>query len=327
MLSSHAHALRERFSDFCVFPLLGPEFPAGPVDRERRAAARRPRRTSALPGHDGAIGPYSTQCAAPGRREPSDRRLWAACWACHYARGRADDPELLCATGKAGLGSSEKRQSSTRTVNDTREEREDMADEQPVPEPLAVAAAATTTPPSSSSSPPLQQQQQRGEVTTPEGAAAAAAATVDIEAGWNAAAGSAAERAAAEAEFGVQTVSEPAAALTLWAENAWTAFELGVMKLSEFKVIDRNVTNTAMQGLVKASTASFVFESDRYTERVAGIQVVYIVGGYVSRTQRLVRVSDSAEFALVEAVEEGPGCVRQQSPRCPAFVWPRLTRH
>jgi hypothetical protein len=230
---------------------------------------------------------------------------------------------------RLGWGAATKEaESSTRTVNDTREEREDMADEQPVPEPLAVAAAATTTPPSSSSSsPPLQQQQQRGKVTTPEGAAAAAAATVDIEAGWNAAAGSAAERAAAEAEFGVQTVSEPAAALTLWAENAWTAFELGVMKLSEFKVIDRNVTNTAMQGLVKASTASFVFESDRYTERVAGIQVVYIVGGYVSRTQRLVRVSDSAEFALVEAVEEGPGCVRQQSPRRPAFVWPRLTRH
>ena len=33
--------LRERFSKFCVFPLLGPEFPAGPDFRAVSARGRR----------------------------------------------------------------------------------------------------------------------------------------------------------------------------------------------------------------------------------------------------------------------------------------------
>eukprot|EP01047_Picozoa_sp_COSAG01_P013301 COSAG01_NODE_620_length_14784_cov_49.916718_6_plen_1557_part_00 len=129
---------------------------------------------------------------------------------------------------------------------------------------------------------------------------------LEHESGWNAAAGSAEERATAERELDVQIVSDAEAAKLLWANNAWTPFERRKMEVSEFTPIDRNIINTSMQGLYKVSTASFVFERDVYVER-GPLEAQYIIGGYVSRTQRVVRVNDSDEFALIEAVKHGHG--------------------
>ena len=48
-------------------------------------------------------------------------------------------------------------------------------------------------------------------------------------------------------------------------------------------------------------------------EFVLGQELVYLVAGYVSPTRRVLRIEGSAEFALVEALEQPTGAVAEDS--------------
>jgi hypothetical protein len=139
---------------------------------------------------------------------------------------------------------------------------------------------------------------------------------VALESGWNPEAGSAAQRAAAEAHFKVKVASADSHVAALWTDNAWTEFEQARMTLKHFDVLKRNTTNTKMQAVVNFSTIWFVFEQDRYSESTSedmsgSITRHFIVAGYISRTQRLVRAAfgdgEDDDIALMEVEDQGPG--------------------
>lgn len=116
--------------------------------------------------------------------------------------------------------------------------------------------------------------------------------------GWNIECG---DRATAEATFGVSTVTTN----ELFVENAWSHLcsEGLRMKLANFQIKERTTMNSMMSTVAYWDPPEFDFHDTRYNETLPrmGKNVTYIVGGYVSANQRILKVEGEDEFCMVEA--------------------------
>jgi len=114
--------------------------------------------------------------------------------------------------------------------------------------------------------------------------------------------------AATEQELGVKLLAG-AAAEAAYADNAWSRYQGKRFVLTRFDIKERNAINTAMKALVTISKSYFDFTpsgSGYIEDTPLGLPIInYVVVGYASKTQRVVRADSEAKDARPDPNKPG----------------------
>ena len=112
--------------------------------------------------------------------------------------------------------------------------------------------------------------------------------------------------AAAEQLLGVELLKGTAAD-AVFEENAWSPYNGAHLVATSFDVIERTVNNTIMDGLVAADAPEFDYTPAGYIETMPlGMgKCNYVVVGYVSAEQRVVRVACTPEDETPDPSDPG----------------------